>query len=135
MIEVVAALIEEHGRFLVCQRPAGKARALEWEFAGGKVEPGETGEQALERECREELGVALVAEEAVAQVEYAYPDVNIRLTLYRARIVEGMPLRLEHADICWITWAQADDYPFCPADQALIEMISPHGFAARKIEK
>ena len=57
--EVVAALIWRRERFLICQRPAQKARALQWEFAGGKVEPGETKEQALIRECQEELGVTL----------------------------------------------------------------------------
>ena len=59
MVEVVAALIWEQDRFMICQRPAHKARGLLWEFVGGKVEPGETKEEALIRECREELAVTL----------------------------------------------------------------------------
>ncbi len=59
MTEVVAALIWEGGKFMICQRPAHKARGLLWEFVGGKVEPGETKEQALVRECREELAVTV----------------------------------------------------------------------------
>lgn len=66
--EVVAALIWDGGRFMICQRPAHKARGLLWEFVGGKVEPGEAKEQALIRECREELGVTL-------SVGKAYMDV------------------------------------------------------------
>lgn len=59
MTEVVAALIWDRGRFLICQRPAHKARGMLWEFVGGKVEPGETREEALIRECREELAITL----------------------------------------------------------------------------
>ena len=91
MTEVVAALIWREGRFLACQRPAHKARGLQWEFAGGKVEPGETKPQALARECREELGVELAVGDAVTEVTYHYPDVSVYLTLLSAAITAGTP--------------------------------------------
>ena len=80
MTEVVAALIWEGERFLACQRPAHKARGLLWEFVGGKVEPGETKEEALRRECREELGVTLKVGDPFMEVVHTYPDLTIRLT-------------------------------------------------------
>ncbi len=120
MTEVVAALIREDGRILICQRPVGKARALLWEFPGGKVDPGETGEEALFRECREELGVGLEVGEMYCRVTHRYPDLQVRLTLYHARIREGRPQRLEHADIRWVTPAELSGYDFCPADREII---------------
>lgn len=101
--EVVAALIWDGDRFLICQRPAHKARGLLWEFVGGKVEPGETKEQALIRECREELDVTLSVGEVFMEVDHEYPDLNVHLTLFNAAISEGMPRMLEHNDIRWIT--------------------------------
>ena len=89
MTEVVAALIWEKDRFMICQRPLHKARGLLWEFVGGKVEPGETREQALVRECREELGVTLEVGEAFMDVIHAYPDLTVHLTLFNASIREG----------------------------------------------
>ena len=122
-IDVVAALIWKDGRFLACQRPANKARALLWEFAGGKVEPGESGEQALVRECREELGVELRVLGAFMDVTHAYPELTVHLTLYESEIASGEVQRLEHNDIRWITVEEIDEYEFCPADQAFLEEI------------
>ncbi len=120
MTEVVAALIRENGRFLICQRPENKARALLWEFPGGKVDPGETGEQALIRECAEELGVILEVGEVCSRVTHQYPDLQVRLTLYHARIITGRLRRLEHADIRWVNPAELSGYDFCPADREII---------------
>ena len=117
MTAVAAALIWEEGRFLICQRPAHKARGLLWEFVGGKVEPGETGEQALIRECREELGVTVAVGEVFLETVHAYPDLTIRLTLYSARIAEGRPRALEHRQLRWITPEEIPEYAFCPADR------------------
>ena len=122
-IEVVAALIWKDGRFLACQRPANKARALLWEFVGGKVEPGESGEQALVRECREELGVQIRVLGAFMDVTHEYPDLTVHLTLYESEIASGAVRRLEHNDIRWITVEEIGDYDFCPADQAFCEEI------------
>ena len=121
--EVVAALIDRDGRFLICQRPAHKARGLLWEFVGGKVEPGETKEQALVRECREELGVTVRVGEVFLEVTHAYPDLTVHLTLFRAAITEGTPLRLEHNDLRWITAAEIPRYYFCPADEVILQKL------------
>ena len=123
MTEVVAALIWEGERFLICQRPAHKARGLLWEFAGGKVEPGETKEQALVRECREELAVTLQVGEVFMELTHQYPDLTVRLTLFCASIQEGTPKMLEHNDIRWITVGEIDQYPFCPADKEILEKL------------
>ena len=123
MIEVVAALIWEGDTFMICQRPAHKARGLLWEFAGGKVEPGETIEQALVRECREELAVTLQVGEVFMELTHQYPDLTVRLTLFCASIQEGTPKMLEHNDIRWITVGEIDQYPFCPADKEILEKL------------
>ena len=121
--EVVAALIWDGGRFMVCQRPAHKARGLLWEFVGGKVEPGETKEQALVRECREELGITVAVGPVFMEVLHEYPDLIVHLTLFRASIAEGTPQKLEHNDIRWITPDEIGEYPFCPADEEILRAI------------
>ena len=123
MTEVVAARIWDGDRFLACQRPANKARGLLWEFVGGKVEPGETGIQALIRECREELDVTVRVGDIFMEVTHEYPDLTIHLTLYNAVIAEGEPKKLEHNDLRWITPAQIDEYAFCPADEVILERL------------
>lgn len=121
MTEVVAALIWRGDRFLICQRPAHKARGLLWEFVGGKVEPGETPQAALIRECREELDVALAVGEVCCRVVHPYPDLTVALTLFSARIAEGEPKKLEHRDLRWITVEEIGDYAFCPADEDILK--------------
>ena len=122
-IEVVAALIWRGDRFLACQRPPHKARGLLWEFVGGKVEPGESGPEALIRECREELDVTLTVHDAFMDVTHAYPDLTVHLTLYEAEIAGGEPKKLEHHDIRWVTVQEMDQLDFCPADQVFLEEI------------
>ncbi len=121
--EVVAALIWEGDKFLICQRPAHKARGLLWEFVGGKVEPGETKEQALIRECREELAVTLSVGEIFMEADHDYPDLNVHLTLFNAAISEGTPQMLEHNDIRWITTEEIPQYEFCPADEMILKKL------------
>ena len=121
--EVVAALIWDGDRFLICQRPANKARGLLWEFVGGKVEPGESPQQALARECREELGIGLSVGRAFLDVTHEYPDIRIHMTLYNATIAEGAPQKLEHNDIRWITRDEIGRYEFCPADEAILKSL------------
>ena len=123
MTEVVAALIWDEDRFMACQRPAHKARGLLWEFVGGKVEPGETKEAALIRECQEELGVTVAVEDIFMEVTHEYPDLTVHLTLFNARIAEGVPQKLEHNDIRWMTVEEIDDFPFCPADVEILERL------------
>lgn len=119
-VEVVAALIWDKDKFMICQRPANKARALLWEFVGGKVEPGETKEQALIRECQEELAVTLSVGDVFMDVVHEYPDITVHLTLFNAAIAEGVPQKLEHNDIRWITVDEIDYYNFCPADTEIL---------------
>ena len=121
--EVVAALIWDGDRFLICQRPAHKARGLLWEFVGGKVGLGETKEQALVRECREELAVTISVGEVFMDVDHDYPDLNVHLTLFNAAIIEGTPKMLEHNDIRWITPEEIPQYEFCPADEAILRKL------------
>ena len=123
MTEVVAALIWDGDRFLACQRPANKARALLWEFVGGKVEAGETKEEALIRECREELGVTIAVKDVFMEVTHDYPDLTVHLTLFHAEIAEGMPQKLEHNDIRWITVEEIDQFAFCPADEEILKRL------------
>lgn len=123
MTEVVAALIWNGDKFLICQRPAHKARGLLWEFVGGKVEPGETKEQALVRECQEELAVILSIGDVFMEVDHQYPDLNVHLTLFNAVIHEGTPQMLEHNDIRWITPGEIPQYAFCPADEEILRRL------------
>ena len=123
MVEVVAALIWDKGRFMICQRPAHKARGLLWEFVGGKVEAGETKAQALIRECREELAVTVAVGDVFMEVIHEYPDITIRLTLFNAKITDGIPKMLEHHDIKWIFPSQIPKFDFCPADTDILALI------------
>jgi 8-oxo-dGTP diphosphatase len=122
-IEVVAALLCRGNRFLICRRPPNKARAGLYEFPGGKIEPGETPEQALARECCEELALHPLVGGAVAEVTHTYPELTVHLMLYRAEVGTEEPLALEHDDLQWITADQLESYPFCPADVAFHEAI------------
>ncbi|MBQ8186055.1 MAG: (deoxy)nucleoside triphosphate pyrophosphohydrolase [Clostridia bacterium] len=123
MTEVVAALVWREGRFMICQRPAHKARGLLWEFVGGKTEPGETGEEALVRECREELDITVTPGAVFTDVTHVYPDLTVHLTLYHCTIAEGEPKLLEHEVIAWITPDEIGNYDFCPADVEILEKI------------
>ena len=123
MVEVVAALIWQGDKFMICQRPENKARGLLWEFVSGKVEPGETKEQALIRECQEELAVMLSVGDTFMDVVHEYPDLTVHLTLYNATIADGEPQKLEHNDIQWITPSEIPNYEFCPADKEILAKI------------
>ena len=120
MTEVVAALIWDNDKFMICQRPAHKARGLLWEFVGGKVESGESKEQALIRECREELNVLLSVGDVFMDVVHEYPDLRVHLTLFNSTIAEGEPQNVEHKDIKWITPSEIPNYEFCPADKEIL---------------
>ena len=124
MTEVVAALIWDKNKFMICQRPTNKARGMLWEFVGGKVEPGETKEQALIRECQEELAITLSVGEVFMDVVHEYPDLTVHLTLFNAIIANGTPQKLEHNDIRWITVDEIPEYAFCPADETILSKIS-----------
>jgi len=113
IVDVVAALIWDKDKFMICQRPAHKARGLLWEFVGGKVEAGETKQEALIRECEEEF----------MSVVHEYPDIKVRLTLFNAAIKNGVPQKLEHNDIRWIRRDEIPQFAFCPADIEILKRI------------
>ena len=123
IVEVVAALIWKNNKFMICQRPEHKARGLLWEFVGGKVEQGETKEQALVRECKEELDIFLSVGNVFMDVVHEYPDLTVHLTLFNATIAEGEPQKLEHNDIKWIKPREIPNYEFCPADEEILVKI------------
>ena len=123
MTEVVAALIWQGEKFMICQRPEHKARGLLWEFVGGKVESGETKEEALVRECKEELAVIVDVSDVFMEVVHEYPDITVHLTLFNASIAVGVPQKLEHNDIKWITPREIPMFDFCPADKEILERI------------
>lgn len=123
IVEVVAALIWNGEKFMICQRPANKKRGLLWEFVGGKVEKGESKEQALIRECKEELDIEIAVDSEFISTKHTYPDITINLTVFNARIVSGRPILLEHNDLKWITKNEIQKYNFCPADEVILEKI------------
>ena len=127
MTEVVAALLCRGDRFLICQRPAHKKRGLLWEFVGGKRENGESKEDALVRECREELGIEVNVGAVFMQLTHTYPDITISLTLFRGEIIQGDPQLLEHEDLRWITVEEIPRYAFCPADEEILNRLTEDG--------
>lgn len=124
MVEVVAGLIWDGNKFLICQRPANKGNALLWEFVGGKVESGETKEDALIREFKEELDVTISVGDYFTEVTHQYPDALVHLTIFTATITEGVPKKLEHNDLRWITAEEIPLFDFCPADTDILKKIS-----------
>lgn len=122
-IEVVAALIWNKDKFLICRRPANKARGLLWEFVGGKVEKCETKEQALIRECKEELAITVEPQDIFSEVTHEYPDITVHLTLFNCTISRGQPQLLEHSAMAWITPSEIPDYEFCPADVEILKRL------------
>ncbi|MBQ6867913.1 MAG: (deoxy)nucleoside triphosphate pyrophosphohydrolase [Clostridia bacterium] len=123
MTNVVAALVWDGDRFMICQRPAHKARGLLWEFVGGKVEKGESKADALVRECKEELDIIVEPRDIYMELVHEYPDITVRLTLFNSVIKSGEPKLLEHNDIRWITASEIGQYDFCPADEEILRKI------------
>ena len=132
MVEVVAALIWNENQFFICQRPPHKGNGLLWEFVGGKQEQGETKEEALIRECREELGVSVTVGDVFMDVIHQYPDALVHLTLFHAHITDGQPEMLEHVDFAWITPDEIPNYKFCPADKEILKKIEKTYFDEAK---
>ena len=124
IIDVVGAIIKDGDRYLVGQRPANKAQGGMWEFMGGKIEPGETPEEALARECREELALDIENEHIIDSVVHEYPEKTICLTLISCSPKHGsIPKALEHQQIRWVTVPEMRGMPFAPADSELIDKL------------
>ena len=124
ILEVTAAIIRKNGKILICQRPAEKNCGLLWEFPGGKIEAGETGEQCIVRECQEELGITLSVERELTDITYEYPDRIVHLHFYLCSIAAGVPEKKEHNALVWITHSEIDQYEFCPADGEMLRNFS-----------
>ncbi len=123
MRDVATAVIFQNGKILICQRPPHKGNALKWEFVGGKSEEGETLEETLIRECKEELDVTVSVGEKIMEIVHAYPDMTYLISIFNAEIVEGTPKLLEHVDMKWIYPKDIDTYDFCVADKEILEKI------------
>lgn len=124
MIEVVAAILQnEQGEILICQRPQGKNCALLWEFPGGKIEQGEAPKTALLRECKEELSVDIAVECFFDESTYHYPEIDVHITFWLGKIVNGVVKTTEHVDTCWTSPKSTEKFSFCPADENVLEKL------------
>ncbi len=124
VIEVVGGIIRRDGKFLLGKRPLGKSQGGLWEFIGGKIEPGETPEVALARECLEEIALPIVGQKIRTAVTHAYPERTIHLTLIDCAPVSGAePTALEHADLGWFTPEEMRALAFCQADRELLPLV------------
>jgi 8-oxo-dGTP diphosphatase len=122
--QVVAGVLERDGKILIGQRRAGKSHAFEWEFPGGKVEPGETPLQALERELEEELGIRNATGEEVLRYDYTYPDkAPVTLIFFRVRAWEGEPQHLNYSEMRWEFPARLGEYSFVAGDERFLREI------------
>jgi len=125
ILVVAAALVDADGRVLIAQRPEGKSMAGLWEFPGGKIEADESPDDALIRELREELGIA-VKQACLAPFTFAshsYPNFHLLMPLYVCRRWEGMPEPRHHAALKWVRPKDMKDYPMPAADLPLIPML------------
>ena len=125
IIDVVAAFIRDaEGRCLVGRRPAHKSQGGLWEFVGGKIEPGETPEEALARECREELALEIERATVIGSVIHEYPEKTIRLTLISCSPKSAStPIALEHQALRWVSRKEMEELDLSPADRELIATV------------
>ncbi len=121
-IQVVAAVIFEGERILATQRGYGEFKDG-WEFPGGKIEPGENAQQALQREIREELEVEIDVGEALTTVEMDYPSFHLSMQCFRAKIRTGEPVLKEHEAARWIRAENLENIEWLPADRIVIEKL------------
>ncbi|MBP5288792.1 MAG: (deoxy)nucleoside triphosphate pyrophosphohydrolase [Clostridia bacterium] len=135
MIDVVAALFQKDGAYLVFRRPRHKARGGCFEFVGGKVEPGETHREALIRECREELSAEVSVGDLFYDVTHVYPDIAIHLYLYRAEVRADEIRLLEHEEMLWVKPDEFDLLPFCPADDEILRVIRQRAIHKKGIDE
>src|ERR1700678_2840633 len=124
MVQVVAAIIERGGRILIGQRQPGQSHPLKWEFPGGKVEPGETPEQALTRELEEELAIRNARGREITRYEFVYPGKSaIALIFYRVTKFEGEPQSLIYREMRWEPPAKLPEFDFVEGDRAFIHSL------------
>ncbi len=121
MIEVVAGIIYKDNKFLIAQRNFKKSQGGYWEFPGGKVEQGETYEEALKREIKEEFDADIEVKEYVGENIHNYPEKDIKLIFYKAKLISKSIKLLEHEDFRWITKLDKNDFEFSGADKIAFE--------------
>jgi mutator protein MutT len=122
--EVTAAIFRRNGRIFLCRRGEGGSCATLWEFPGGKIEPGETPEECLIRECQEELQIDIEIDSLYDQFDYDYPDKSLRFYFFNARITSGEPNLQVHTDSHWLWPRELTQYDACPADKELIARLA-----------
>ncbi len=123
-ILVTAGVVIQDGHVLVARRKAGSHLAGLWEFPGGKLEPGESPEECLARELREELGVSVRVGRVLETVYHRYPEKNVLLLFYACELTDGEPQALDVADVAWVRRAELSDLDWVPADVAFVERLS-----------
>ena len=123
MIEVVAGVIYKNNKFLIAQRNLKKAQGGLWEFPGGKVEEGESYENALARKIKEEFNANIDVNEYIGENIHHYPEKDIRLLFYKARLLSENIELLEHEDYKWITKEEKDNFEFAGADRVVFDLI------------
>jgi 8-oxo-dGTP diphosphatase len=124
LIDVVCVILEDRdGRIFVARRPAGKARAGEWEFPGGKIEAGETAEHALEREILEELEITIEVGDALPASSYDYDFGTVVLHPFRASILSGVINLTEHPEGRWVSRRELPRLQWVPADIPIMQAL------------
>ena len=127
-IEVSAALIFRDGKLLITRRHAGSHLGGLWEFPGGKREPGETSEQCLVRELREELGVEVGVGGLFEEISHAYAEKTVRLKFFVCQLISGQPRALDCAAFKWVGKTELDDFDFPAADARLLKKLRAYSF-------
>lgn len=122
--QITAAIIRQEQQYLICQRAHDDELPLLWEFPGGKLEPGETLEECIIRECQEELGVDIRICGEFGRTSYPYKQWELVFTFFDAEIAAGTPVTTVHEQIRWVSAAELKDYTFCPADVEIVEKLS-----------
>lgn len=127
MIRVIAAVIAQDGKILICQRKNKDGSTGKWEFPGGKIEPGETDEECLVRELEEELNLCVRPGARLGQARHDYGDCSVEVIFYRAEIVAGEMTRNVHADAAWAEQETLAGYDFLAADVGFVKQLSENG--------
>ncbi|MBO60909.1 MAG: 8-oxo-dGTP diphosphatase MutT [Verrucomicrobiales bacterium] len=122
-VEVAAGLVFRNGKLLITKRQKGSHLAGLWEFPGGKRESGETVEECLRRELREELGIQIAVGQALETVTHRYPEKTVQITFFTCRLTKGEPSAIECADLVWSERESLAKFDFPPADQRLISRL------------
>lgn len=123
---VTAAIIRQDDKILICQRAEGGSCSGLWEFPGGKLEDGESLDECLVRECREELGLRIKIKEIYAKTSYKYGEKEMDFTFFNAEIIEGEIKMKVHQDIKWVNGQELKFYTFCPADVEIAARLRAH---------